>query len=40
MINGLDREIVYGCGLVDCVVLVLDGFSWVDRVREGSSPLI
>ena len=33
MISGLDREIVYGCGLVSCVVLVLDGFSLVDRGR-------
>ena len=33
LINGLDRERVYGCGLVDCVSLVPDGFSSVDRER-------
>jgi hypothetical protein len=34
MISGLDREIVYGCGLVSYVVPALDGFSLGDRVRE------
>ena len=34
MISGLDREMVYVRDLEVNVVLVLDGFSWGDRVRE------
>jgi len=35
MISGLDREIVYGCGLVSYVVPVPDGFFLGDLEREG-----
>jgi hypothetical protein len=34
MISGLDREIVYGCGLGHYVVPVLDGFFSVDLGRD------